>query len=321
MRVHSLILKTVSSNYFMLYFCIVYFCIVSIITPDFASASNLQNIFSNFLPLLIVAIGQTLVMITGGIDLSVSSIIGLTSIAGAMVMNGDTGFLAGSAMAFPIGVLFMLFIGGVSGWFNGISVSLFGMTPFIATLISMMFIKGFAIWLSLSKNIYNLPESFVMLGYGHAAGVPYSFLITILITVCAHLLLTKTLLGYWFYSTGLNPKSSFIAGVPVRFTTCMAYILCGVCAAMASCFYTARLETGSPVLGDRLLLDIIGAVVIGGTSLFGGKGKIVWTVFGVLFITLLSNSLDMMGLSYFTIMIVKGFVILTAAGFDIIRGK
>jgi ribose/xylose/arabinose/galactoside ABC-type transport system permease subunit len=151
--------------------------------------------------------------------------------------------------------------------------------------------------------------------------VPAALLVVGPLALGAHLLLTRTVLGRWLYAVGGNPRTARVSGVPVERVVLLAYVACAACAAVASILYTARLETGSPVLGQRILLDVIGAVVIGGTSLFGGRGTILGTFYGALFITLLDNGLNLMGLSSFTVLMVKGAVILAAALVDAIRER
>lgn len=305
------------SEYLVLALCAAYFAALAPFTPGFASVGNLGYILSAMLPLLVIATGQTLVLITAGIDLSVTSIIALASVLGAMVINADTGLLAGSALATPAGVLVMLAVGATIGLLNGAAVTLFRMPPFIVTLTGMMFFSGLAIWLAESKSIANLPDSFIALGKhvwlagGIAAGV----------AVAGHLLLTRTVAGRWLYAVGHNPRAALVSGVPVSRTLVLAYVACGLCAGVAAVIITGRLETGSPVHWRGNLLDIIGATVIGGTSLYGGRGKVLWTVFGVLFLTLLDNSLNLLNLSHFTIMMVKGAVILAAAVLDAVRNR
>ncbi len=128
-------------------------------------------------------------------------------------------------------------------------------------------------------------------------------------------------MGRWFYATGSNQRTSKVSGVPVARVIIMAYVLSGMFAAMGAVFYSARLGAGRPTLGATLLLDVVGATVIGGTSLFGGKGKIMWTVFGVLFFVLLDNSLNLLNLSFYWVQIVKGSVILLAATLDVLRTR
>jgi ribose/xylose/arabinose/galactoside ABC-type transport system permease subunit len=296
--------RILSSEHLVLYLSCLYFLVFWPLTPGLASSDNLLNILSNLLPLLVVAIGQTFVLVTGGIDLSVTAVIALASVLGATVMTGHHPLPGG---AFAVGM----------GLANGSVITLFRMPPFIVTLTMMMFGNGFAIWFTQSQNIANLPAGFKVIGMN----VWLSLLVTGMVTIAAHITLSRTLLGRWLYAVGHNARAALISGVPVAGIILIAYLVSGLCAAMASVLYTGRLETGSPVLGQRILLDVIGAAVIGGTSLFGGKGKILWTVYGVLFITLIDNSLTLLSLSHFTIMIIKGAVILLAALIDTARNR
>lgn len=310
-----------SSDDFVLYLCGLYYLLMCFLAPGFFSVNNSWNLLFNLLPLLIVAIGQTYVVLTAGIDLSAPSVIALTSVAGGYVMSADTALPISPAGAIILGLVVMVLTGAFTGWLNGLAVTKLGMPAFMVTLTTMIFFSGLAIWLTKSQNIYNLPESFVNLPYSTIVFVPVPLLIGLFVAIVAHLILSKTLRGAWIYAVGLNPRVANLSGVRVHRTIIFTYVVSGICAALASVLYTARLETGSPVMGQNVLLDIIGAVVIGGTSLFGGKGKVKWTLYGVLFITLLDNSLNLMGLSYFLIMMVKGAVILLAALLNVLREK
>jgi ribose/xylose/arabinose/galactoside ABC-type transport system permease subunit len=306
------IVRVLQSEYLVLCLGILYFLALAPFTPGFASPENLANLLATLLPLFIVAIGQTVVLVTGGIDLSVTSIMALTSIAGAAVMGGDHGWLAGSPLAVPVAILAMLVVGALVGLCNGVAITQFKMPPFIVTLTSMMFFSGLAIWLTKSKNIGNLPAAFNAIG----GKTGLAFAAAAMLGLAAHLMLSRSLWGRWLYAVGHNARASFISGVPVSRVIISAYVVSGVCAAVAAVLYTGQAESGSPVLAQRLMLDIVGATVIGGTSLFGGRGKILWTLFGVLFLKLIDNSLNLLDLSYFTIMMVKGAVILFAALMD-----
>lgn len=309
--------RLLQSDYLVLLLCAVLFAGFAPFTPGLASANNAVNLLGNLAPLLIVATGQTLVLIVGGIDLSVTAVIALASVSGALVMNGDSGWLKGSAAATPAAVLGMLLIGGTVGAFNGVAVSRLRMPAFIVTLTTMMFVSGLAIWLTQSKTLASLPLSFTKLG----TNLGPTLLIAAALAGFAHLLLSRSLFGHWLQAVGYNARTARVSGVPVDGVVIGAYVVCGILAAAASVLYTARLETGSPILGQRILLDVIGATVIGGTSLFGGRGKVLWTLFGVLFLTLLDNILNLQGLSHFTIMMVKGGVILLAALLDTMRRR
>ncbi|MBX3733417.1 MAG: ABC transporter permease [Verrucomicrobiae bacterium] len=300
------------SGFLILGLSILLFLALAPFTPALASKGNALNLVGNLVPLFVVATGLTVVLISGGMDLSLTSIIALTSVVGAMVMNGDTGWLAGSPLAAPTAVAVMLLLGAAAGLINGVAVALLRMPAFIVTLTTMMFFSGLAIWISQSKPVDRLPDGFIALGSrpGIAVGI------AAVLGGWAHLMLTRSLFGRWLHAVGQNPRTARVSGVPVAGVLIAAYVVSGVFAAAASVLYTARLETGSPVHGQRLLLDVLGATVIGGTSLFGGRGRVAWTLCGVLFLTLLDNALNLLGLSHFTIMMVKGGVILLAALLD-----
>jgi len=313
--------KVVGSEYFVLLLCLTAFAAFAPFTPGFVTSDNLWSILISCLPLLLLATGQTIVLITAGIDLSVTAIIGLSSIVGALVMGGDQGWLRGNPAAMPVALVAMLATGALVGFFNGACIAWLRMPAFIVTLTSMMFFSGLAVWLAKTtvnaESIYNLPTTFLALSR-HAW---LAALLAVLATLTAHLLLSRTLVGRWLYSVGHNPRASLVSGVPVSGVTVNAYVLSGLFAAMAAILLTARLETGSPNHGKALLLDVIGAAVIGGTSLFGGKGKVLWTVYGVIFLSLLGNGLNLLNLSDFLITIIKGAVILIAALLDVWRNK
>jgi ribose/xylose/arabinose/galactoside ABC-type transport system permease subunit len=309
--------RLIQSEYLVLVLCVVYFAALAPITPGLATPENMLNVLAAMLPLLVVATGQTLVLITAGIDLSVTSIIALASVAGAAIMTGDEGWLAGNAAATPTGILAMLLVGMAVGLINGLCVSRLAMPPFIVTLTTMMFFSGLAIWWTQSKSIYNLPDSFLVLG----KNVWLSGLIAAAVAVAAQVMLSRTLLGSGLRAVGSNLQTARVSGVRVAWVITAAYVLSGLCAGVAAVLITSRLETGSPVHWRNNLLDVIGATVIGGTSLYGGKGKVLWTFFGVLLLALIDNSLELLALSYFTIMMVKGGVILLAALLDALRNR
>ncbi len=309
--------RLIRSEYVVLLLCGFLFAALAPFTPGLAAPENAGNLLGSLSPLLIVALGQTIVLIAGGIDLSVTSIIALTSIAGASVMNSENGWLKDHPLATPMGVGVMLLLGALVGAGNGFAVTKLRMPAFIVTLTTMIFFSGLAIWLTKSKNIAGLPAAFTSLGNGLWIALAIASSLVLL----AHVLLSRSLFGRWLYAVGHNPRTAHVSGVPVDGVVIAAYVVSGFLAAAASVLYTARLETASPVLGQRILLDVIGATVIGGTSLFGGKGKVAWTICGVLFLTLLDNALNLRGLSHFSIMMVKGGVILFAALLDAMRNR
>ena len=350
----------VLSDYFVLYMSLAYVAALAPFLPTLLAPGNVVNVLSNMWPLLVVAIGQTFVLAIAGIDLSQGSVVALTSVVGAMlvttaadpsvlskapiwgtVITEAGGALAGVPGGVLLAILAMVAVAALVGCLNGAAVAALNMPAFMVTLVSMITISAFAIWLTQSENIARLPETYIQLGKGDIVSVyfgakeqsqlprrevysfvTYPMVIALAVAVAAHVLLNATVFGRWILSIGLNRRAAEISGVPVRRVIVAVYVLSAVCAAVGAILYSARLEAGRPTLGEgTFLLDVIGAAVIGGTSLFGGKARIIWTVFGVLFFVLLSNTLNLMNLSAFQVDMVKGGVILGAALLDVLRTR
>ena len=348
------------SDYFVLYLTIVFFVLAALFFPTLALPSNIANQLLNMWPLLAIAVGQTFVLILGGIDLSQGSVMAITSVVGAIfmttVLDGPTfdksplwgtllteqgGILHGSPSAVPVGVIAMLVTGALVGLFNGFAITKFKMAPFMVTLVSSIFFSAFALWLTQSRNISGLPDDFLRLGNGDIVSVylgfkaepqiarrdilpfiTYPMVIAVSLTIVGQFLLSRTVFGRQMYSIGTNRRASIISGVPSDRVIILVYMFSGFCAGVASILYSARLGIGRPSLGDgNILMDIIGAAVIGGTSLVGGKGSVRGTFFGVVFFILLLNVLNAMRLSPFIIDAVKGAIILLAALLDITRTR
>ena len=317
--------RLVLSENVVLGLAVLYFAGIWFVVPEIASPAVLGNLLEDMMPLLLVAIGQTYVLIVRGIDLSVTAIISMAAVVGASVMSSQGGYLGGSALAVPAAVAAMLAVGVGAGAVNGLSVTRLNMPPFIVTLATRIFLAGAAIWYvtfhSPSSSIAGLPATFTRFATSDVLGVPLTVIVVGTVAVAAHLALSRSQFGQWMYAVGLNPEAARISGVPVDRTIVWAFVVSGACGAGAAMIYAARMQTGSPIAGANILLDVIGAVVIGGTSLFGGRGKVLWTVFGVLFLVLLDTSLKLLGASLFLIFIIKGSVILAAAIADTQRHR
>jgi ribose transport system permease protein len=328
------------SEYFVLYLTLAYVLVLWPFMPELFGAQNVGDVLSNLWPLLVIAVGQTFVLITAGIDLSQTSVMALSSVVGAMitvtsldpilfsksplwgsVLGPGGGLLAHHPLAVPVAVVAMLAVGAVIGFLNGAAVAIFRMPAFIVTLVSMMFFSAVAIYLPKSENIRNLPDAFTRLGKGSLGPVPIPLLVGVVVVALAHFLLSRTLFGRRLYAIGMNASASTISGVPTRRIVILAYVISGLCAAVGSVLYSARLEMGRPTLGSMQFIDIVGANVIAGVSLAGGKGKVTWTVFGVLFFVLLANTLNLLDLPFYMIDVVKGLVIFGAAVFDVVRTR
>lgn len=352
--------RVVFSDNFVLYLTIVAFLVATYFYPNLGTPRNLTSQLSNVWPLLAVAIGQTFVLISAGIDLSVGSIMALTSTVGAIfittelqeavigasplwgsVLTESGGPFGTDPNGWIFGVVIMLVLGVLIGLWNGTAVTRFGIAPFMVTLVAMIFFSNFALWLTQSRNIAGLPENYLLLGDGDIVSVyfgeklepeirrrdilplvTYPAVISLGLAFAAHFVLRRTVYGKQLYATGTNRRAAEISGVPTKRVITIAYMISGFCAGVAAILYSARLGIGQPTLGDgTVLLDIIGACIIGGTSLFGGKGRITGTAIGVLFFVLLQNILSNMRLSAFHIDVVKGGVILAAAILDVTRTR
>lgn len=312
-----MILRLVRSPWLVPLLCVLLPVALAPFAPGLLTVGNLLQAAGAMLPLLLAASGQTVVLTGGGIDLSATGVMALASVAGAQVMSQTAGWLAESPWAVPVAVALMLLIGAGVGLLNGLAVAGLRMPAFIVTLTTMMAVSGVAVWSVRSQPIADLPSAFTVLGQQ----LPLALALTALAVALLHFLLIRTVMGRRLQALGYNARTAHVSGVPVAQTVCLSYVISGLCAAGAAVLLTARLETGSPVLGDRMMLDIIGAAVIGGTSLFGGRGSVLWTLSGVIFLTLLDNALNMTGLSHFTIMMIKGAVILLAAALDTLRRR
>jgi ribose/xylose/arabinose/galactoside ABC-type transport system permease subunit len=325
LRLRQRAVDILRSEYLVLVLTILYFLVLWPIVPAIAAPATLLDIVAYMGPLLVVAIGQTFVLIVAAIDLSAPSVLAMSAVVAASIMTADDGYLAKTPFAVPGGLLSFLAIGGAIGWLNGAAVTALKMPPFIVTLSTMMFFSGAAIWYTAvhtdATSIGNLPPAFIAIGQTEAGGGVIALSIAAVVAVVGHLTLSRTVFGRWLYAIGANPVAAEISGVPVRRAVTWAFVISGFCTAIASILYTGRLETGSPVLGQRILLDIIGAAVIGGVSLFGGKGKVIWTLFGVLFLSVIDKSLQLLGLSQFWVLVIKGSVILAAAIADATRHR
>lgn len=337
------------SEYFVLLLTIALFVGLLPFAPTVAEPNNLRNVLSNMWPLLVVAIGQTFVLITAGIDLSQTAIMAVVSVLGAALMttavqevafensplwgtllSADGGPLVGSGAAVPVGVLAMVVAGTLIGAANGVAVTRLRMPPFMVTLVSLTFFSAVATWLTRGERISGLPPGFAELGQ-RAGGlveigllaITYPLLIAGSIALAAHVILGRTLVGRWVYAVGTNVETARVSGVPVERTMTFAYAFSGFCAAVGGLLYSARSLVGNPSLGieGNLLLDIVGATVIGGTSLYGGRGKVLWTLLGVVFFVLLSNGLSLLNLPFYVVTIAKGAVILGAVVLDTARNR
>jgi ribose transport system permease protein len=279
----------------------------SIESNVFLSLSNFRNIGVSAAALAAVSFGQTFAILTAGLDLSVGAIVALVSIIGALVMR-DQGVAAGLAAS--------LGAGAAVGLVNGIVVTRFKVFPFIATLAMMSIVSGLALSLSGGVAVTGVPETFSSLAYARTIGIPIPVIIALAVLGICIVVLRYTKLGRRIYATGGNEEAARLSGIAIGTVKVAAYVLSGVCAAVGSLILTARVASGQPSLGATLPLESVAAVVLGGVSLFGGRGSVVGVAFGVLFISILSNGLNLLNVPSYTQMMVIGGALILAVSLD-----
>jgi ribose transport system permease protein len=264
---------------------------------------NILNILVQSSVIGILAVGMTYVILTGGIDLSVGSVIGLAGVAAATFLDfGPVAMVvAGVLTGLTVGVL------------NGLLVTLGRVVPFIATLAMLTIARGLALTITGASPIRVTDQSFVQIGAGSLLDViPFVVIIAAVVVALGWFGLNRTAFGRQIYAVGGNREAARLSGVPVRRTVLAAYVISGLCAGIAAVLVTARTATAQPSAGAGNELDAIAAVVVGGVSLFGGVGSIVGTVFGVLILTTITNIFVLQNMSFDAQLVVKGVIILAA---------
>lgn len=281
-------------------------CFFFAVTTDaFLTAPNLLNIIRQSAPLLIVAAAMTFVITTGGIDLSVGSVLALTATLSAAALQ--------AGIPWPLAIVLMLALGGVVGLIQGYFIAYEKIPAFIVTLAGLSVIRGFALLITGGYSIPIEPTSpFVTIGRAWVLGIPAPALIAIVVLLAAYIVFNETHFGRYVTGVGANAEATRRAGVNTRRVILWVYILSGTAAAAAGVILSARLGSGSSNAGQGFELDVIAAVVLGGTSLFGGRGSLVGTILGALTVAVLANGLILSHLSPFFTPIVTGFIILVA---------
>ncbi|MEZ6122498.1 MAG: ABC transporter permease [Planctomycetaceae bacterium] len=292
----------------------------SYVWPKFATLENMLNIANQTAIYAIIAIGMTLVIITGGIDLSVGSLVALASVSAAIFIRSAGGANASVSMMI-CGCVIGILACAAAGAFNGLMVTRFRIPPFIATLSMMMVARGAARRVTDELSIQQLPDTFLWLGKGTVAGIPNAVVLMLVLYVLAHLLMMKTVFGRCVYAVGGNAEAARLSGVPVKRVVLSVYILCGILAGLGGVVLSSKLGSGDPKLGLMLELEVIAAVVVGGTSLMGGEGRIFGTLIGAFIIAVMKNGLNLMNVGDPEQEIVVGAVVLAAVLVDTIKHR
>jgi ribose/xylose/arabinose/galactoside ABC-type transport system permease subunit len=280
-------------------------------SPHFLSYQNLANIFVQSAPTLLAAVGMTMVIATAGIDLSVGSIMALSSIIAALAMKSQLVAVNGIAVG--------LLAGAAMGVVNGLGIIGFRVSPFIVTLGTAGIYRAMALIFTDARPIYGMPLEFRYLGAGHWGAIPVSIFLSLITVVTGFLIITWTRLGTNARAIGDNPEAAYRMGVPVRTTILAIYGLSGATAALAGIVVTARLNTAEAIAGLGIELEAIAAVVMGGTSFFGGEAKMSGTLLGALIMGTLANGLTLLNVPSYYQQLVTGLVFIMAVIADRIR--
>jgi ribose/xylose/arabinose/galactoside ABC-type transport system permease subunit len=280
--------------------------VLSLWIPAFLTSVNIGNLLLASSILGLLAFGETVVMITGEIDLSIGAIEGMASVIAAIVIINH-------GVAWPLGIAITVGIGVGIGIVNGLVTTIFGIPSFIVTLGVMGVVNGLALQITAGQSIYDFPLNFQFLGTGTLFGVRMPVYIAAGVLIVLFLLLKFTPFGWHVYATGGNRTAAQLVGIPTGRVRVAAFAISGACAGLAGVLISARLNAGSAIFGQNDLLDAIAAVVIGGTSLFGGYGSVIGTALGIILITTVRNALNLLNVSPFWQTVAVGLIIVGSA--------
>jgi ribose transport system permease protein len=290
---------------------------LSLYTDTFLTSTNIFNILRAFSWIAISAFGQCMVIITAGIDLSVGSVMGLSGLATAMLLA--------RGVSVPLAVVGGLLTGLAAGFLNGLMITKGRLPPFIATLGSMFMARGLCYGLTGGWPVRDLPQTFRNLGQYDipiaGLGVPLPLIFMLVLAVLTSIFLTRTVWGYRIYAVGGNETATGLSGINTDGVKTMVYSLCGLLTAIGGVVMTARLGVAAPTAATAYELDVIAAVVVGGTSLMGGEGTILGVLVGAAIMQVLRNGLVLVGVSAYWLQVVQGLVIVVAIMLDQLRKR
>jgi ribose transport system permease protein len=291
---------------------LIFVVVLILTTNDFLTVTNLDNLVRQVAVFAILSVGELFVILTGGIDLSVGSVLGLS--------GGVTALILTSGAPIPLAILVGLLVGLGVGLINGLLVSRLKLPPFIATLGMLGIARGVVLLLTGAKTIAPLPDAFSAIANGFILGLPSLFWILIIVTIIAAFVLGRTIFGRYVYAVGSNAESSRLSGVPVNFVLLGVYCISGLLAGFAGILTASRLGAGIPTAGTGYELQAIAGAVIGGASLSGAKGRAIGAVLGAVIMALLANGGNLLGIDPFYLQIAIGLLIIMAVYFDHLQG-
>ncbi|RGD63682.1 ABC transporter permease [Lachnospiraceae bacterium OF09-6] len=281
----------------------------SVVTKSFLSAKNFANIARQISITGICSVGMTMVILTGGIDLSIGSVIGFTSAVAALMMSNGQPIILASVVSLALGVII--------GVINATCINYLQIPAMIATLGTQISLRGAVYLVTGGMPVYGLPESFKVLGQGSIGIIPISMIIMVIVFIIGYIILNKMVFGRKIYGIGGNAETARLSGVNVKKEIYKIYMLVGFFGSLAGLILMSRVNSGQPSAGDGYEMDIITAVVLGGVSVSGGEGKITKVIIGVIFMGVLANGMMMMNINEYWQRVVKGLVLLAAVAVDI----
>lgn len=285
--------------------------VTGLVEPRFFSASNLENLARQMVPLMIASVGQAVAIISGGLDLSIAAVMSLAGVVGILLMN-DMGIAAGILAMILTGTL----VGSVAGWV----IAYLKTPPLIVTLGMMSIAQAVALILSNGIPIYRVPSPFVdAVGFGSVAGIPSMVLIGLGTLALGWIILRRTIFGRYVYAMGSSHSATTKSGIDVRWYTMLVYALAGTTSGIGAIVMTAWTSAAQPLSAPNLTLESVAAVVLGGVALAGGSGGILNVIYGVIILGMLSNAMNMMGISAYYQMLAVGVVIILAVALDRFR--
>lgn len=288
--------------------------LMSFLSPVFLTSQNITNILRQISLNGILSVGMTFVILTGGIDLSVGSVVGITGVITGSLMINDTNWMAAALAALVLSVI----CGAINGWL----IAYVGFQPFIATLSTMTIGRGFALAYSNGKPYTITNAGFIKIGQGYLGSIPIPIILLVIFCAAGLIILQMTTFGRYVFAIGGNKSAARLSGVRTRRVELFVYVISSVCAWMVGLILAARISSGQPTAGESYEMDAIAATAIGGTSMNGGIGSLTGTILGFVIIGLLSNSMNVMNINSFYQQIVKGLLIIIAVFLDMkTKGK
>ncbi|PXY28364.1 ribose ABC transporter permease [Prauserella muralis] len=287
--------------------------LMATIAPNFASIDNLFNIARSIAINAILAAGLTFVILTAGIDLSVGSTLAVSGVVAVLAAIGG--------LPAPVAVLLGVLAGAAAGLVNGLLTAYLSLAAFIVTLGSMTYLRGLAYTMTDGQPVVDNMLGFRDIGNGYFAGIPVPVVVMAVVYVAAWFVLERTRYGRHVYAVGGNAEAARLAGINVKRVITSVYVIAGACAGLAGVIFAARVVSAQPTAGTSYELDAIAAVVLGGTSLMGGRGRIIGTLIGSVILGVLSTGLILMNVPFFTQLLIKGGVIIFAVAVDSLKQR